>query len=65
MQLRQSGAEEACWAHNSEVDGSKPTSTNLFNRKIYFYDLKSKFENVTALNKKLSSAEFDILLKKK
>ncbi len=24
--LQQSGAAEACWAHNPEVDGSKPSS---------------------------------------
>ena len=24
--LQQSGAEEACWAHNPEVGGSKPLS---------------------------------------
>ena len=24
----QSGAAEACWAHNPEVDGSKPSSAN-------------------------------------
>ena len=24
--LQQSGAEEACWAHNPEVGGSKPPS---------------------------------------
>ena len=29
--LQQSGAEEACWAHNPEVGGSKPPSaTNKF-----------------------------------
>ena len=25
----QSGAAEACWAHNPEVDGSKPSSATL------------------------------------
>ena len=24
--MQQSGAAEACWAHNPEVDGSKPSS---------------------------------------
>ena len=28
--LQQSGAEEACWAHNPEVDGSKPSAATLF-----------------------------------
>ena len=28
-QLKQSGAEEACWAHNPEVRGSKPRSANF------------------------------------
>ena len=27
---QQSGAVEACWAHNPEVDGSKPSSASLF-----------------------------------
>ena len=27
---QQSGAAEACWAHNPEVDGSKPSSANTF-----------------------------------
>ena len=26
VQGKQSGAAEACWAHNPEVDGSKPSS---------------------------------------
>ena len=26
----QSGAVEACWAHNPEVRGSKPRSANIF-----------------------------------
>ena len=26
----QSGAAEACWAHNPEVDGSKPSSATFF-----------------------------------
>ncbi len=28
--LQQSGAAEACWAHNPEVDGSKPSSAKRF-----------------------------------
>ena len=28
---QQSGAAEACWAHNPEVDGSKPSSARCFN----------------------------------
>ena len=27
---KQSGAVEACWAHNPEVRGSKPRSANFF-----------------------------------
>ena len=27
---KRGGAEEACWAHNPEVGGSKPLSANLF-----------------------------------
>ena len=27
---KQSGAVEACWAHNPEVRGSKPRSANVF-----------------------------------
>ncbi|CAK8682872.1 unnamed protein product [Clavelina lepadiformis] len=26
LSIQQSGAAEACWAHNPEVDGSKPSS---------------------------------------
>ena len=26
---QQSGAAEACWAHNPEVDGSKPSSAKV------------------------------------
>ena len=26
---QQSGAAEACWAHNPEVDGSKPSSAKM------------------------------------
>ena len=29
-QGKQSGAVEACWAHNPEVDGSKPFSAKTF-----------------------------------
>ena len=31
---KQSGAVEACWAHNPEVRGSKPRSANCF---VHFY----------------------------
>ena len=34
--LPQSGAEEACWAHNPEVGGSKPPSATY---KLYAADL--------------------------
>ena len=30
MLYQQSGAVEACWAHNPEVRGSKPRSANFF-----------------------------------
>ena len=33
--LKQSGAAEACWAHNPEVDGSKPSSA-----RCVFYTTK-------------------------
>ena len=34
--IKQSGAVEACWAHNPEVDGSKPFSaTNFFFTPLY------------------------------
>ena len=29
--VQQSGAEEACWAHNPEVRGSKPRSAKVLN----------------------------------
>ena len=34
---QQSGAEEACWAHNPEVGGSKPPSAtyNIFNQRNF------------------------------
>ena len=33
----QSGAVEACWAHNPEVRGSKPRSANIF-KFIFLYE---------------------------
>ena len=30
IDVQQSGAVEACWAHNPEVRGSKPRSANIF-----------------------------------
>ena len=30
LAVEQSGAVEACWAHNPEVRGSKPRSANCF-----------------------------------
>ena len=45
--MKQSGAVEACWAHNSEVGRSKLPSANLismklkekFNQHIFFFNL--------------------------
>ena len=36
--FQQSGAEEACWAHNPEVGGSKPPSATytFLNRNAFF-----------------------------
>ena len=34
---KQSGAVEACWAHNPEVRRSKPRSANLFISYSFFY----------------------------
>ena len=34
---QQSGAVGACWAHNPEVDGSKPSSANFFFSKRNFF----------------------------
>ena len=31
----QSGAAEVCWAHNPEVDGSKPSSAKHFVQQLY------------------------------
>ena len=41
----QSGAVEACWAHNPEVRGSKPRSANVFAflTEIHFLDVSYKF----------------------
>ena len=36
---KQSGAVEACWAHNPEVRGSKPRSANFFSRLFQFSTL--------------------------
>ena len=36
----QSGAVEACWAHNPEVRGSKPRSAKNFTFKIAYLKLK-------------------------
>ena len=30
IKVQQSGAVEACWAHNPEVRGSKPRSARIF-----------------------------------
>ena len=59
----QSGAVEACWAHNPEVRGSKPRSANIFfslknSRKLFFLMVAylkkckiviSKFPNVVQM----------------
>ena len=45
--LQRSGAEEACWAHNPEVGGSKPPSATykLFDPvSTQFSKAKSKFQ---------------------
>ena len=45
----QSGAVEACWAHNPEVRGSKPRSANFLNYMIkifgQFFKTKYLFNN--------------------
>ena len=41
--LQQSGAEEACWAHNPEVGGSKPPSATYKFWPHDFYDFGSGF----------------------
>ena len=45
---KQSGAVEACWAHNPEVRGSKPRSANY----IFF------FENGFSLNSRQKKSDF-------
>ena len=37
---QQSGAVGACWAHNPEVDGSKPSSANFFFSKRNTFSLR-------------------------
>ena len=37
--LEQSGAAEACWAHNPEVDGSKPSSANSSQRTVNMWTM--------------------------
>ena len=46
MQLRiqQSGAVEACWAHNPEVRGSKPRSA-----MIIFFAISQNNNNVVSI----------------
>ena len=34
---QQTGAVEACWAHNPEVRGSKPRSANIFCYQYYLF----------------------------
>ena len=47
---KQSGAVEACWAHNPEVRGSKPRSANY----IFF------FENGFSVNSRQNKSDFII-----
>ena len=35
--VQQSGAAEACWAHNPEVDGSKPSSATSFSSFFFVF----------------------------
>ncbi len=69
--MEQSGAVEACWAHNPEVRGSKPRSGNLSNfmitllRMVIFlmFELKlfirkQKMSNI--FNVKYESCELEI-----
>ena len=30
MKMKRGGAEEACWAHNPKVGGSKPSPASIF-----------------------------------
>ena len=44
--FQQSGAEEACWAHNPEVGGSKPPSaTYTFFKTFWETRISRDFEN--------------------
>ena len=45
---KQSGAAEACWAHNPEVDGSKPSSAKDCSptQTVYFHSLYPGWVNM-------------------
>ena len=57
-QYEQSGAVEACWAHNPEVDGSKPSSaiyhflSDIFDNSVSFF-VPLNLHNTHPLNKLL------------
>ena len=42
----QSGAAEACWAHNPEVDGSKPSSAKHVVQQLHPYFLELGHHNI-------------------
>ena len=64
----QSGAVEACWAHNPEVRGSKPRSANVFLQNllpgIFYVWKKFSVRFQTRLNFKLSRFLRNLFLRK-
>ena len=48
--FKQTGAEEACWAHNPEVPGSKPGSANCCRKRILFFIAPTHHGFVRALS---------------
>ena len=58
--LQQSGAAEACWAHNPEVDGSKPSSANgqsFLSGRLHVVSILSIHANIAMVsNKRATSA---------
>ena len=58
---QQSGAEEACWAHNPEVGGSKPLYVNIFMDQCAFFHMISNSNLQTRTKHTLNSNKNEYL----
>ena len=58
---KQSGAVEACWAHNPEVRGSKPRSANFFPSSFSFSTIGEGLRGRERENSNLAGAELENL----